>query len=559
VAKKKMTFKIYNASLAPIPKHKHTYPFVDFFPVDCSDDLSCIEYNHKEKYSASTDSIFPLKRRPFGRLSMPFPVNVRAIVESRYRYDFKQLCSKGAYDHRKERFKGRHNYHHKNCSDMKFPPPFVVDRFDEHTQQEAATIFVPWANDFPTLTVEHILNDGGVRLSGVVYDEGNEIRRSYADGLLQVDGNAVTYTIPTLLPIHEQNLVPFLAEEQLSFLSNTAKRSAKEINLEVLPVLDRVVVSNKYDSTSAAKKNSKILRIGEWNAARGLDWDVFPKFYPDADIIILNEMDIGMARSGNQDTTKAMSDFLEMNYAYGVEFLELTNGNEEEINATVGKTNLIGYHGNVVMTKWPIVQSEIVRLHSLYDLLYDEKTSGMAKGERRLGGRMALFTLIRADEFGDILAISIHAHSGSKRQLLKGDAKLVCDEIQKYSTPNVIIGGDIASPIPQTLVSDCGFFALEKTNSQQGGKGSRLMPSWKIVCPDGKPPQTARYPTRGDFLLVKGPGFYPDSNLTRTDTIYPYRKHEATISSDSSRYECISDHAILSLDVLMNATTYLKG
>ena len=104
----------------------------------------------------------------------------------------------------------------------------------------------------------------------------------------------------------------------------------------------------------------------------------------------------------------------------------------------------------------------------------------MAKGERRLGGRMALFTLIRTSDAGDILVISMHAHSGSKQHLLKKDAKLVCDEIEKYSTRNIIIGGVIASPIPQNLVSDCGFFVLEKTNSQTNGKGSRLTPSWRV-------------------------------------------------------------------------------
>jgi endonuclease/exonuclease/phosphatase family metal-dependent hydrolase len=189
-------------------------------------------------------------------------------------------------------------------------------------------------------------------------------------------------------------------------------------------------------------------------------------------------MDWGMARSGNIDTTKQMSQHLKMNYAYGVEFLELTNGNEREINATFGKHNHIGYHGNAVLSKWPILESKIVRLHSLFDLLYEEKTSGQAKGERRLGGRMALFTSIETF-VGKILIISMHAHSGSSRNLLRGDAALVCDEIQRWNITNVIIGGDIATPIPKWLVSDCDFFALGKTNSrQEHGKG--LTPTWKV-------------------------------------------------------------------------------
>jgi endonuclease/exonuclease/phosphatase family metal-dependent hydrolase len=177
-----------------------------------------------------------------------------------------------------------------------------------------------------------------------------------------------------------------------------------------------------------------------------------------------------------------MASSLQMNYAYGVEFLELTNGNSKEINMTTGEQNLIGYHGNVVLSKWPIVKSEVVRLHPLYDLLYEKKTSGLASGERRLGGRMALFAQVRTDK-GDILVISIDAHSGSKHRLLKQDARTICNEIENKwnanNVTNVLLGGDIDKPIPETLVSECGFFDLKKTNSKQAGS-NRLVPTWRV-------------------------------------------------------------------------------
>ena len=134
-------------------------------------------------------------------------------------------------------------------------------------------------------------------------------------------------------------------------------------------MLDRVVISNVYgkhplvgagNGIEPSCDGTMILRVGEWNAERGANWDVFNNFYPNADIIILNKMDWGMARSGNIDTTKQMANQLRINYAYGVEFMELTNGNKKEINLTVGELNLVGYHGNVVMTKWPIIESQIV-------------------------------------------------------------------------------------------------------------------------------------------------------------------------------------------------------
>jgi hypothetical protein len=68
------------------------------------------------------------------------------------------------------------------------------------------------------------------------------------------------------------------------------------------------------------------------------------------------------------------------------------------------------------------------------------------------------------------------------------------------------------------------------------------------VCPNGDLPRTARYPTRGDFVLMKGSGFNIDSSDTKTSTIYTYRKHEWN-NGTKPRYECVSDHALLTADV----------
>jgi hypothetical protein len=183
-----------------------------------------------------------------------------------------------------------------------------------------------------------------------MFYNGNEVRRSYADGLLGVEGNVITFNPPFKHDKDKVQLMPFLQEERQSGVENKASRSASELNLEIMPVLDRVVISNvnsnknknAQSSASSSKEVSlhqnKRLRVGEWNAERGLNWDIFEVFCPGADIIILNEMDWGMTRSLNIDTTKHMAD---MNYAYGVEFMELTNGNLAEINATMGEANNI--------------------------------------------------------------------------------------------------------------------------------------------------------------------------------------------------------------------------
>jgi len=300
-------------------------------------------------------------------------------------------------------------------------------------------------------------------------------------------------------------------------------------------MLNRVEISNKFGPPAAVRPKNDTLHVVAWNAARGKDWEILFDFVEDPDILILNEMDWGMARSGNTHTTRKMQEQRAcMNYVYGVEFLELTNGNVQEINATIGLTNDVGYHGNAVLSKWPIVEAKIVRLHQLYDHLYKAKADRMDAGERRLGGRMALFAITDLGNGRRLLIISAHGHGGAKKQDLESDAQVLCKEINGYSNVSgFFIGGDMSGNLVWKLMQLCGTFALEKTNNY---RGRRAVPTWRVDCPNGGPPR-ARF-ERGDWLLARG-------NLTilntTVQTIHPYRK------TPDGKYECVSDHSIISL------------
>ena len=92
-----------------------------------------------------------------------------------------------------------------------------------------------------------------------------------------------------------------------------------------------------HQSDSKCSESSvESLKVVEFNAERGTKWlETALKFssdeyLKDADIIILNEMDIGMARSGNHHTTRLLAYALGLNFAWGLEFVELTNGDQKE-------------------------------------------------------------------------------------------------------------------------------------------------------------------------------------------------------------------------------------
>ena len=362
-----MNFKYSPCSYYPKP----------VFPVECTNEV-CKERNGLVgSIEYAEDSIFPLKWRPFGRLSLPFPNNIVKFVEDRYGRDAGSKCIRHAYNHKAEIFRGRRNQFERNCSDLSLPPAQAASTqiFDGNGRQPIR----PWPIDLPNVTVEHLM-DGEARLSSVMFSNGDEVRRSYADGLMNVAGDAITfYSAGTSAP--QPLLLPFLEVERRSYAENVAGRTAETLNLEIMPMLDTPEVGNNCVNDAEPTPGGPIrLRIGEWNAERGTNWDAFQDFFPNASIIILNEMDWGMARSRNVHTIRAMAESLQMNYAYGVEFMELTNGNKKEIESTVGEANLAGYHGNAVLSKWPVSDAKVLRLHPLYDKLYAKKAGGMVSG-----------------------------------------------------------------------------------------------------------------------------------------------------------------------------------
>ena len=180
---------------------------------------------------------------------------------------------------------------------------------------------------------------------------------------------------------------------------------ANELNKQV-PNLDKVEIDNSIAlpqtcriGTAQQQSNERqLLKVIGFNAGRGTYWAEFAEMVEmmpeleQPDLIILNEMDIGMARSGNVHVTRKLAFRLGMNYAWGLEFVELTNGNWEEQNKTMGMSNAMGLHGNAILSRCAIHDPKIFRDELDERYFSHKKFSGNAYGsEKRLGGRMGLF------------------------------------------------------------------------------------------------------------------------------------------------------------------------
>ena len=142
------------------------------------------------------------------------------------------------------------------------------------------------------------------------------------------------------------------------------------------------------------------------------------------DVILANELDDGCVRSGGRDTTLELAERLGMNAAFGLEFIELVNGEDPK-----------GFHGNAIFSRWPIRQTRVVRLPEQYNWYFDR--------QRRIGGRLAV--LAELDVAGTPVGVgTIHlenrTHGPGRRAQL--DAVLAEAERMFPGMP-VILGGDL--------------------------------------------------------------------------------------------------------------------
>jgi endonuclease/exonuclease/phosphatase family metal-dependent hydrolase len=155
-----------------------------------------------------------------------------------------------------------------------------------------------------------------------------------------------------------------------------------------------------------------------------------------ADVLMLCELDLGMARTGNRHTTSDLADTLGQGYVFGAEFIELGLGDLREQKAHAGETNSAGIHGGGFVSPVLLSRPALVRL----------ETSGRwfdgAFHERRVGGRIAMLAEVAVGGRPVLLA-SVHyeSHTGPGDRLLQTEALLDAIDRHAPGVP-VLIGGD---------------------------------------------------------------------------------------------------------------------
>jgi endonuclease/exonuclease/phosphatase family metal-dependent hydrolase len=177
------------------------------------------------------------------------------------------------------------------------------------------------------------------------------------------------------------------------------------------------------------------IRVVNWNINRGLRLQRVIDFLASAraDIILLQESDLNARRTHHLNVAKQIAQKLQMNYVFGREFQELTQGSHASP----------AYHGQATLSRWPLSTSRILRFQKQSTFWRPRWfLPEIEPFQERIGGRLALVceTTIAGKK---VVTYNLHLES-------RGDDALRCSQIdetledtRRYnSNTPVVLAGD---------------------------------------------------------------------------------------------------------------------
>ena len=299
-----------------------------------------------------------------------------------------------------------------------------------------------------------------------------------------------------------------------SYSEMTALYAAGEVPPELSARLNRLLTvpfvhtteSRAFIDLSRSERLGEFIRVASWNIERGLEYEALEAAFDSderlaalldtvrfpvgsdarreifeqaellrmADVIVLNEVDWGMKRSNYRNVAAGLAARMKLNYAFGVEFLELTPVHLSNSSSPVPALNKIdqvmkldpdrykGLHGIAILSRFPLENVRLVPFKNQpYNWFEDEKrgVSIIEKAKRKLvkhvfleealrevrrGGRTMLMADVVHPRFpaGRATVVATHLEartSPSKRQI---QLKELLEVIRPIRNP-VIVAGDM--------------------------------------------------------------------------------------------------------------------
>jgi endonuclease/exonuclease/phosphatase family metal-dependent hydrolase len=185
------------------------------------------------------------------------------------------------------------------------------------------------------------------------------------------------------------------------------------------------------------KEGSRVISALAWNLERGIMFDgIVDALENDPrlkgrDILLLPELDNGMARSGDRFVAKDLAEHLGLGYAFAPVYIPLQKGSG--VKAEMAGENTASIHGLAMMSPWPMKNVHAVPLPNGKDKMWGK--------EKRIGWLRALIADIEHPA-GTFRAVTIHLDVHCSRDHRRRQMQIILDHLETLPPLPTLIGGD---------------------------------------------------------------------------------------------------------------------
>src|SRR5271170_339106 len=212
-------------------------------------------------------------------------------------------------------------------------------------------------------------------------------------------------------------------------------------------VLDQEIEVGNYAPAGWRVAPGSPLQVVDWNIDRGLQLGGVIDFLAStrADLILLQEVDLNARRTHQLNVGREIAQKLQMNYVFGREFQELTQGSQASP----------AFHGQATLSPWPLSNPRVLRFRRQSNFwrprwFFPE----IEPFQERIGGRMALVSEINISG-RTLVSYNLHLES-------RGDDALRCSQLDdclkdagRYkSTTPIILAGDFNLDVSRSIAAN---------------------------------------------------------------------------------------------------------
>ena len=220
----------------------------------------------------------------------------------------------------------------------------------------------------------------------------------------------------------------------------------------IVPTSD--IIAENFAANQWLSWPHSTVRVVDWNVDRGSKLPEIIEFLGDskADVLFLQEVDINAHRTHRLNIAQEIARKLRLNYVFGREFVELTQGSKASP----------AYHGQATLSRWKISAPSIIRFQQQSDFWKPRWFKPKLQAfQERLGGRIALVSEIDVQGL-PILTYNLHLESRSDDDLRLAQLNEVLQHATRYDRARLLIlAGDLnlnaSSPRASELLGRAGF------------------------------------------------------------------------------------------------------